>query len=197
MDSAFLTLRLTLEGSLFLFALVLFIKLLVQYGSPSRPLKLLSYLTSLSVVLFLGLSFFDDLNFLDHAFWLKARAILLATVASGLFVEALLLTEDFPNRQEKFIAKIPLLIGFLIFTALPRYVEVLALGFILGGAWVLVRSPGRLRYQKRIYTKLFIFSVLSAITPWFGFFVLFYFFLFQQTFGLMSLLEQTTEGQTP
>jgi hypothetical protein len=196
MDSAFLTLQLTLEGSLFLFAFVLFIKLIVQYGGPTRPLKTLSYLTSASVVLFLGFNFFMSLGLVEYSLWLKARPILLATAASGIFIEAVLITEDFPNRQEKFIAKIPLLIGFLIFTAFPQYVEFLSTLLVLGGGWVLYRSPGRLRYQKRIFVKLLIFLALSALTSWFGFFVLFYFFLFQQTFGLMSLLERTTEGRT-
>lgn len=208
MDSSFL---IGLHISLSLFACVLFIKMMIQFGLPNHPARLVSYLVGFCVtVYFLGLAA-TDLGFISPWHWMKWRALPLIAGSLFLLLETIILIGSFNLIQQKVISRLPLMAALLAFAFFSQYADVFAVSFLFLGGGFLIISVRKARYQKRLYLKmLFMFLiylglislnyypiyVLSQIVL---FVIIFYLFLFQHSFGITALmddLEQSLEGES-
>jgi hypothetical protein len=208
MDSSFL---IGLHISLGLFACVLFLKMMIQFGLPNHPARLVSYLVGFCVcAYFIGLSA-TDLGLVSPWHWMKWRALPLIAGSLFLLLETVILIGSFSLIQQKVISRLPFMAALLAFAFFSQMADTFAIVFLLLGGLFLIISVRKARYQKRLYLKMLLMFliylgllfinyypvyVLSQITL---FVMVFYLFLFQHSFGITALmddLEQSLEGES-
>lgn len=203
MDSSFLV---GIHVSLGLFACILFLKLLVQFGLPNHPSRFVAYTVGLCVsTYFVGLSAMD-LGFLAPWTWMHWRSLPLIAGSLCLLVQTMMLVGNFSVFQQKIFSRIPLMVALLGFAFFPSYADQTCCLFLGIGGILLLSSKKHARYQKRLFLKMvFMFCLYLGLTfiNWYSvfvigqlflFFTVFYLFLFEHTFGLAALVDDFKES---
>lgn len=204
MDSSFLTF---MSVALALFSLTMLLKMLVQFGLPNHPLRLISYVASLCVVVFFGWKALTALELVSPWPWMKWRSLPMVAGSLAVFLQVILGMVKLSPLQEKMFSRLPLLVGLVFMAIFPGYGDYFVVLMIAAGCLLILFSGTSARHQKRLYAKLAFFFFLSLILKWFNVyaafivgemlmaFVLFYFFLFEQSFAIMALIEEKTASE--
>lgn len=203
MDSSFLS---GLHISLGLFACLLFIKLLVQFGVPNHPARFVSYLVGLCVATyFTGLAL-TDLSLVNPWLWMRWRSLPLITGSLCLLLQTILLAGSFSIVQQKVISRLPIMAALLCFAFFSSYADIFASGFLALGGLFLIISVKKARYQKRLYLKMLLMFLIHlglnylniywiyVIGQLFLFGMVFYIFLFEHSFGLAAMVDDFKES---
>lgn len=204
MDSSFLT---WVNVGLGLFSLISFLKLIIQFGLPNHPLRFSAYLVSICVTGFFVLLALTDLALISPLTYLRWKNLPLLIASHGLLIQAITTMGQFSLLQQKIFSRFPLILALVVFAFFNDYAEWI-MCFAVGLATLfLTISVGKARYQKRAFFKMVLFLGIYGILTrlklyWpyvigevFLYFVLFYFYLFQQTFGVMSMIDRYQESQ--
>lgn len=202
MDSSFLTFVIVGLG---LFTLVMFVKLLIQFGLPNHPMKLTAYMVSFCVTVFFVTRASVSLGFLAPWFWIRWQPLPMVTGSLALLLQVIVSTTNMSLVQQKVVSRLPLIAGLLFLAFFPTHAEFFVTAIIVAGCIFLTVSVGKARYQKRLYVKMTLFLALGlglrlinvywtyVAAELLMFVSLFYFFLFEQCFGVSAI---TQEGQS-
>lgn len=201
MDSTFLqtAVNICLAG----FCLVSFLKLLAQFGLPNHPAKYLCYISSLCAVAYFVNMLLAQWSHLSPFMLLNLSSLFMVTLGFSLLIQLVTLNGNFGLVQQKVFSRLPLLAGLLFAATAPTLAWSLFPFLVLSGALYLTFAVGKARHQTRLYVKMSLFllalmfgshlpegvgrTVLQGLLT-FGF--LFYFFIFESTFGVMALADQ-------
>lgn len=199
MGSSFLT---TINVGLGLYSIILFLKLIIQFGLPNHPVRFTMYLVSLCATAFFTMKAIVGLGFIPPVEYMKLRVLPLVIGSLALLLQVITTIGQFSLIQQKIVSRMPLIAGLLVFAFFPQKAEVFFAACVLTAALFLSVSVGKARYQKRIFFKMFFFLVLFSGSVWINHYwvyvlgelllfpSLFYFFVFQQTFGVSALVSQ-------
>lgn len=199
MDSSFITL---IDAALALYAAVSLIKLIIQFGLPNHPARFVIYLVSLCMTSFFSLKVATDFGVIDSVTFLKYRPIPLVAGGLGILMQMMTTIGRYGYIQQKIFSRVPLIGAIMVFAFFPTKADPFLGVALLAAAIIPSISVGKARYQKRMLFKMGLFFILSLIFQtinfnWsliigelFLFFVLFYFFILQQSFGVMALVEK-------
>lgn len=202
MGSSFLT---AIHLGLSLYCVINFFKMLVQFGIPNHPGRFTIYMVSLCASAFFTLKFLTEINVVNPFLFMKWRALPLVAASLGLLLQVITVVGSFSQIQQKIISRIPLMAAVLFFAFFSSKADYFFGGCILASVLFLTISVGKARYQKRMLVKmtlfLFIFWVftlfnnfaLHIVGELFLFPALFYFFIFQQSYGVSILVERFVE----
>ena len=198
MDSSFLS---GLHISLGLFACILFIKMMVQFGVPNHPARFVSYLVGLCTAsYFTGLAL-TDLSLVDPWLWMKWRSLPLIAGSLCLLLQTIMLAGSFSLVQQKVFARMPIMAALLCFAFFSHYADIFVSCFLILGGLFLIISVKKARYQKRLYLKMLMMFLIHlglnciniywvyVIGQVFIVFTVFYIFLFEHSFGLMGMVD--------
>jgi hypothetical protein len=198
MHSSFLT---WVNAGLALYSTILLFKLIIQFGLPNHPSRFTSYVISLCVSAFFLLESATSLGFFSPIDWLKWRALPLVCGSLGLLFQAMMTSGQFNLLQQKIISRLPLIAGLICFAFFPSKADLFMAIAVISGSLFLSISVGKARYQKRSFLKLTFFLLLTGLCRsvdeyWvynlgqiFLFLSLFYFYIFQHTFGISALID--------
>lgn len=209
MDSSFLisSIQTFINVGLGLYCLILFLKLLIQFGLPNHPVRFTAYLVS-----FCGTSYFVSLALVDLQViapwdWMNLRALPLVAGGLCLLLQAIMMIGDFSLIQQKVVSRVPLIASLLCFFFFRQYADTFFALSVAVAALFLTVSVRKARYQKRIFLKMslmlligfllqlpqiYLLHVVSKLTL---FFALFYFFLFEHSFGISALVDDLRVAQ--
>jgi len=200
MDSSFL---IGIHFCMAFFSLILFLKLIIQFGLPNHPKRFVSYAFSFLVTLYLVGQFSADLGLVNPWFWMKWRAYPL--VAGSLFMvfQSIMLLGSVSFFQQKIMSRIPILLSVMIFGFFSELADTLTVVFLSVSTLVLL-LPFQSVHLRRIYFKFIFFAGLSwgmtlidynwyLISRVFSFAALFYLFNFQHCFNISALMDDVAE----
>ncbi len=208
MDSSFLT---WIHISLGLFACLQFLKIIIQFGLPNHPARLIAYVTCLSTAVYFSALALTDLNLLSPWIWMKWRALPLIAGSLSILLQSIIFFGGFPLIYQKVMARVPVMAALLCFAFFPLYADTLSSLFLLVGGLFLIISVKKDRHLKRLYLKfLFMFSwylILMATNNYTAyvlaqlilFLTLFYIFLFEKSVCLTALVDDykaSAEGES-
>jgi hypothetical protein len=198
MDSSFLT---WLNVGLALYSGISFFKMLIQFGLPNHPARFTCYLIALCSVSYFGFQAAVDLHWFSPVVWMKWRTLPLVAGGLSLLLQVIMLIGQFSFIQQKVLSRMPVIAGLLCFAFFPDKAEIfLAFTLVLGSAFLSI-SVGKARLQKRLYLKMALFMLLFflfkisgifivyLVGTGFLFFALFYFFLFEQSIAINSMID--------
>ena len=198
MHSSFLT---WLNGGLALYSAVLFFKLIIQFGLPNHPARFTSYLLSACVSGFLIMETATALSLVGPMTWMKWRAFPLIIGSLLLITQVIMVSGLFSYSQLRLVSRMPLIAGVICFSFFPSKANLFfSLGVMIGCLFLIV-SVGKARYQKRAFLKMSLFLLFIFLCRYPGeywvfcigqvflFFSIFYFYLFEHTFGIAALVE--------
>lgn len=198
MDSSFLT---WVNVGLGLYSGISFFRMIIQFGLPNHPGRFTLYLVCLCAMTYFSMKALTGLGILAPIYYLKWRPLPLVAGSLALLLQVISTSGQFSLIQQKVISRIPLMAGLLVFAFFPMKADLFAGLAIMAGGVFLSISVGKARYQKRMYFKMVFFLAFSAglsridqywtyvLGEMVLFIVLFYFFIFEQTFGVSSLVE--------
>ena len=203
MDSSFLS---GLHISLGLFACILFIKMMVQFGVPNHPARFISYLVGLCVATyFTGLAL-TDLSLVNPWLWMRWRSLPIITGSLCLLLQTIMLAGSFSIVQQKVISRLPIMAALLCFAFFHSYADVFASGILLIGGLFLIISVKKARYQKRLYLKMLLMFLIHLACVFINIYwvyivgqvfvalAVFYTFLFEHSFGLAAMVDDFNES---
>lgn len=198
MGSSFLT---CLNVGLALYSGISFLKIIIQFGLPNHPARFITYLVSLCVTFYFGMKAATDLGFLAPIYFIKWSPLPVVAGSLGLLLQVITTVGKFSLIQQKVVSRLPLIAALLVFAFFPTKANWFLGLCMLACTVFLSISVGKARYQKRMFFKMIFFLALFGLgilinTYWayvvgetFLFFALFYFFIFEQTFGISALVE--------
>ncbi len=199
MGSSFLT---TINVGLSLYSIILCLKSIIQFGLPNHPARFLLYLVCFSVAGFFTLRALANFEqILPHEF-IRFRTLPMVAGSLALFFQIITAIGNFSLLQLKIISRIPLMAALLVFAFFSSEADIFFAVCILACVLFFSVSVRKARYQKRIFLKMAFFLSLSGLTIlvnqyWayvlgqlFLFPSLFYFFIFEQTFGVTGIIEK-------
>lgn len=202
MDSSFL---MWLHISLGLISIGFFLKMIIQFGLPNHPARLLAYVVGLSVTVYFAGQALTDMSLLTPWFWIQWRPLPLVAGSLCLLLQTIMLVGNFSIVQQKIISRIPLMAALLCFAFFHAYADHLSVFFVLIGASFLIVSVRKARYQLRAYLKMtLMFCVFLGLahSGWYLAYLLgqvfllvslFYLFVFEHSFGVASLMGEFRE----
>lgn len=203
MDSSFLT---GLHICLGLFACLLFVKMMVQFGLPNHPVRFVSYIVGLCLTTyFIGLAA-TDLNFLTPWIWMKWRSLPLIAGSLCLLFQTIMLVGSFSLIQQKVVSRLPLIAALICFAFFPTYADAFVSLFLIIGGLFLFFAVKKARYQKRIYLKMLLLFLVHAgfnsidlylayiVGQVFLFLIIFYIFIFEHSFGISAMIDDFKES---
>jgi hypothetical protein len=202
MGSSFLT---AIHLGLSLYCVINFLKMLVQFGLPNHPGRFTLYLVSLCACAYFSIKTLTEINVVDPFLFMRWRALPLVAGSLGLLLQVITIVGTFSLIQQKIISRIPLIAAVLFFAFFSSLADYFFIGCILVSALFLTFSVGKARYQKRMLLKMTFFLSLYWLMAlvnnyWvyilgelFLFPALFYFFIFQQSYGVSALVEAFVE----
>lgn len=213
MDSSFLiwSWPSVINIGLSFYSVILFLKLVIQFGLSNHPARFTAYVVSLCATVYFALHVAVDLQILSPLLWLKWKTLPLVCGSLGLLFQAIMTAGQFSIIQQKVISRLPLIAGLLCFAFFPTKAEFFFALSILAGSIFLTVSLGKSPYQARAFLKMSFFLLLIYGLKWVNqywafvlgefllFFGLFYFYLFEHTFGITALIDKLdpqTEGPT-
>lgn len=194
MDSSFLTgLHLVLSFC----SIFVFLKQLRVFGISNEGFKIISHLSSGSLMAyFLMLSFFD-LGVIDAWEWQRFHIIPMVIFASSVLIQLVMLVGGRNFNLHKTLTRIPILLALVVMSWGGKWVNQITLVlFVLTLVMVLVMKGHR--QQRRTLVKTYLFLFTSVIVSYWSLFwgelfllsVIFYFSIFQNTFCIESLLKK-------
>lgn len=199
MHSAFLTL---VNVGLGLYSILLFLKLLVQFGLPNHPGRFTAYLVFFCTAFFFGGQAAVGFGLMSPWQWMNLQALPLVAGSLALLLQTIMMVGEFSLIQQKVVSRLPLIAGLVVLAIFPGKAELFFSAAIAAGCIFLLVSKSKARYQKRMFFKMIFFLGLSLIFRWpdrYGFyvvgqlvlfFVLFYLSLFEQAFGVSALIDE-------
>jgi hypothetical protein len=199
MDSSFLTVA---NVGLGIYAALLFLKMVIQFGLPNHPARFTAYLVALCATIFFGGRALVGLSLLNPWQWTRLEALPLVTGGLALLLQTIMMLGNFSLIQQKIVSRLPLIAGLICLTVFPNSAPVFFGLIVAAGCIFLALSKGRARYQKRLFFKMVLFLclfwlcrlpqeyALFVVGQLFLFFALFYLFLFEQAFGVSALMDQ-------
>ena len=199
MDSSFLTLVHVGNG---IYALLSFIKLIIQFGLPNHPARFLCYMVCLSAVCYLVGLAATDLGYLSPWVWMRWRSLPLVAGSVCLLFQVITLVGNFSLLQQKIISRLPLMGALLCFAFFQEKASYVSGAFILAAALFFSISVGKARHQKRQILKMTFFLLLwngLRLTQNYWAFVLaevlltfaiFYLFLFEQSTAVAAMVDE-------
>lgn len=201
MDSSFL---IGIHFCMLFVSLVLFFKLIIQFGLPNHPKRFVSYALSFLVTLYLAGQFSADLGMVNPWFWMKWRALPLVAGSLFLLFQTIMLLGSVSFLQQKVMSRIPVLVSIMIFGFFSELADIFTVVFVSVSALVLLIPKIQSRHMKQIYFKFLLFSGLAWIMELtnynlylvgqvFGFFSLFYLFNFQHCFNINGLIDDCSQ----
>ncbi len=213
MDSSFLTWTwpTVINIGLSLYSAILLLKLIVQFGLSNHPARFTAYVVSFCATIYFGLKIAVDLQVISPLFWLQWRTLPLVCGSLGLLFQAIMTAGQFSLIQQKIISRMPLIAGLLCFAFFPTKAEFFFGLSVFVGCVFLTISLRKSPYQGRAFFKMSLFLLMIYGLRWINqywafvlgeillFFALFYFFLFEHTFGIMALIDKLDthiEGST-
>ena len=120
MDSSFLS---GLHISLGLFACILFIKMMVQFGVPNHPARFVSYLVGLCTATYFSGLALTDLSLVNPWLWMKWRTLPLIAGSLCLLLQTIMLAGNFSLIQQKVIARLHIIAACLCFAFFSSYAD--------------------------------------------------------------------------
>jgi hypothetical protein len=202
MGSSFLT---AINLALGLYCVVQFFKTVIQFGLPNHPGRFTLYLISLSVTAFFSMKALVDLNLLHPFLYVRWRTLPLVTASLGIILQVITIIGHFSYIQQKIISRLPIMGALLFFAFFWEYAEWFAAFALIASFLFLTISVGKARYQKRAFIKMCLFLGLFGLFKFinlywayimgelFLFPALFYFFVFQQSYGVSTLADEWSE----
>lgn len=210
MDSSFnvtWTMLTAVNIGLAIYCTILFLKLIVQFGLPNHPVRLTMYLVSFcATVFFLGKAAVG-LGILAPWFWIKYRPLPMVAGSLALLLQVIMSVGTFSLIQQKVISRLPLIGALLCLAFFPTKAEIFVGATFIAGCIFLSFSVGKARYQKRMFFKMCFFLLLYYGLRWvnvywvlvvgeaFLYLALFYFFVFEQSFGVAALVDDHSREQ--
>ena len=208
MDSSFLTINdmspsmlTAVNIGLGLYCLLMFIKMIVQFGRPNHPARLTAYFLCLCVTSFFVSKALVGTGFISPWSWLKYRPLPMVAGSLALLLQVIICGTNFSLIQQKVVSRLPLIGGLLVLAFFPTKAEIFVGASIFAGC-ILFALSDKARYQKRAFFKMTLFLLLFyglrlLNIYWvliFGevmlFFALFYLFIFEQTFGVAAIVDE-------
>lgn len=198
MDSSFL---MGFHIGLGLLSCVLFIKLIIQFGLPNHPARVVAYMVGFCTAVYLMGLAATDLGLMTPWMWMKWRPLPLIAGTLCLLLQTIMLIGNFSLIQQKVVSRIPLMAALLCFAFFSAYADQVATLFILVGCIFLIVSVRKARYQKRAYLKMtlmFLLHLACIYSGWYSVYVLgklflfasvFYLFIFEHSFGVAALVD--------
>jgi hypothetical protein len=199
MGSIFLT---AINVVLGLYCVIIFIKNIIQFGLPNHPGRFTLYLVTLCVTAFFVMKAMADLSMINPFFYMRWRALPLVAGSLGLLLQVITIVGQFSHIQQKIISRIPLMGALLFFVFFWEYADWFFSVSVLVAVLFLSISVGKARYQKRMLVKMCLFLGLFGLFRLFNVFslyvvgelflfpALFYFFIFEQSYGISALVEE-------
>lgn len=199
MGSSFMT---VINIGLALYCLILLLKNIVQFGLPNHPSRFTLYLTNICVVGFFILTVLSDLGKINWEDYMRWRALPIVAGSLGLLLQVITTVGQFSLIQQKIISRIPLMGALLFFAIFPLKADVFLQSIILITVLFLSISVRNARYEKRTLLKMGLFVGLSFGVSFSSlemiqilgrlllFPSLFYFFIFEQSYGVAALIDQ-------
>lgn len=206
MDSSFLTLQTAVSVGLALFSGILFLRMMIQFGLPNHPSRFTAYLVTFCAVFFFGAKALAGLNLISPWFWMRWRTLPLVAGSLALLLQSIMTIGQFSLIQQKVVSRLPLIAALLFLAFFPSYADFFFGMAIFAASAFLSISVGKARYQKRLFLKMAFFLGIFGLLQlpqylWmyllgevFLFFALFYFFLFEQTFGISARMDEFQES---
>lgn len=198
MDSSFLT---GIHVGLALFAVLSFLKMVIQFGLPNHPARFVSYLVGLCVATYFIALASTDLNFISPWDWMKWKALPMIAGSLCLLLLTIMMIGSFSLIQQKVVSRLPVMGALLCFAFFPHLAEWVMIIFLSMGGLFLIVSVQKARYQKRLFLKMYLMLLVVFLLKLIGhystyflaeiilFFGVFYLFLFLQTFAISSMME--------
>ena len=198
MDSSFLT---WVNVGLGLYSGISVLKMIIQFGLPNHPARFTLYLVCLCAAVYFGMQALTGLGLFSPLHYLKWRTLPLMVGGLGLLLQAMTTSGQLSLIQQRVVSRIPLIGALLVFFFFPANAEIVFGSCILAGAAFLTFIGKRARYQMRMFLKMAFFLGIYGILVNLGqywtyvigemvlFVALFYFYIFEQTFGVSSLVE--------
>ena len=199
MGSTFLT---AINVGLALYCMIIFLKNLIQFGLPNHPARFTLYLALICTTTFFVMKSMADLSLMHPFLFMRWRALPLVTGSLVLLLQVITIVGSFSHIQQKVISRIPLLGALLLFAIWPEGADWFFFGSLLASVLFLSVSVGKARYQKRMLFKMCLFLGLFGVFKLFNIFslyilgelflfpALFYFFIFEQSYGISALVEE-------
>lgn len=199
MDSSFLTLA---NVALGLYSVLMLIKSVVQFGLPNHPGRFTCYLVLLCAAFYFGGQGLVAMNWFSPWQWMRLQALPLTAGSLALLIQTIMMQGNFSMLQQKVVSRLPLIAGIVCLAVFPQKAPHFALLTVFAGCLFLILSRGRARYQKRLFFKMTLFIglfqllrlpqeyALFVVGQLCLFFALFYLFLFEQAFGIATLIDQ-------
>jgi hypothetical protein len=205
MDSSFLT---GLHAALGLYSGILFLKLIVVFGMPNHPLKLTATLVSFCACFYFSTKALVDFNLVGPWFWMRYRTLPVVAGGLALLLQTVTLVGDYGNLQLKAISRIPVMGSLLCLAFFNSKADILFGLTIFAGSLFLVIAGRKTRHQTRLFLKMSLFLALYGLLQlpavyWLHvlsmaclFIAMFYFNLFEHTFGIRALVDQLEGSET-
>ena len=202
MGSSFLT---AINLALSLYCVIQFLKMIVQFGLPNHPGRFTLYLVMLNTMIFFSMKALVDLNLLHPFLYVRWRTLPLIAGGLGLILQVITTVGKFSYVQQKIVSRLPLIGAVLFFAFFAEFAEWFVIFAVIASFLFLTISVGKVRYQKRAFYKMTFFLALFWSLKLLNYFwayiagelllfpALFYFFIFQQCYGVSTLAEDWTE----
>lgn len=194
MDSSFLTgLHLVLSFCSFF----VFLKQLRVFGISNEGFKIISHLSTGSLVgYFILLSLFD-FGILNAWEWHRFHVIPMIIWASSLLIQLIMLSGGRNYQLHKTLTRIPILLSLVMMAWGGQWVYQFTLVLSLL-TFVLLFLIKKQRHQRRILIKMYLFLFLSVGLGFWSLFiselfllgVIYYFSIFQNTFCIQSFIRE-------
>lgn len=203
MDSSFLTWA---NVGLAVYSILLFLKMIIQFGLPNHPGRFTAYLVFFCTTFFFGGQAATDLGFISPWQWMNLQALPLVAGSLALLLQIIMMVGEFSMIQQKVISRLPLIAGLVVLAIFPGKAPLFFGTAIAAGCIFLLASTSKARYQKRMFFKMIFFLGIFLIFRWMDrygfyvvgqlvlFFVLFYLSLFEQAFGISALVDEGVEA---
>jgi hypothetical protein len=184
-----------------------FLKFIIQFGLPYEPSRFLVYVVFLSLTSFLTLKVLVGFGLIypqEYVFWTDLALI---SGSIGFLIQVVLLSLDVNLFLKKILSRIPLFGAIIISVLVPGIGRWIFLGSIFTIVFQLFVLVNTARYEKRILIKMVLFLCLFGLCFWintywsfvFGglmlFPALFYFFIFEHSCGVNSLVQKKFAGE--
>jgi hypothetical protein len=180
-----------------LYCMIIFFKTLIQFGLPNHPARFTLIMVLLCTTSFFVLRALTSLSIELPFDYMKWRSLPVVAGGLGLLLQVISVIGQFSHIQLKIISRIPLMGSLLFFFFFQDYADIFLIGTILVSVLFLTVSVGKARYQKRMLLKMTLFLLLywgfrqvSVVAELFWFPALFYFFIFEQSYGVSAMIDE-------
>ncbi len=193
MDSSFL---ISLHLGLTLCSVFVFLKQIRVFGISNEPFKIMSHLSSGSLMAYFLLISLFDFGMVDAQDWHRYHVIPMIICVSSLVLQIIMMIGGRQNRLHKTLTRIPMLLALVVLAWGSRWADQFTL-VLLALSITLVFFMKNNRFQKRVLLKMFLFLMLVIVlSPWsllvgelFFLAVIFYFSIFQNAFCIQDLMK--------